>query len=284
MKYYPTMLVLAAILFTGCLDANMNDCVTIDQSAILAEYAEREGYIQTESGLIYKVIEEGDVDIPDDVRFIFINLKGTLANGEVIEETSELIFVDRFSIPLTGIREGVSLMREGSTYELVLPPELAFGNNPPGGSNIQCGAVVIYEITIDSFLRDVETYMEQNAAREDIDIIVTESGLQYHVITEGEGETAGANNTVRVFYEGKLTNDYVFDRSSGNTPAEFSVSLVIPGFAEGLQLMNEGAKYQFFIPPNLAYGDDPPRDPRSGILLLPPNAILIFEVELVEIK
>jgi len=285
MKHYLTILLLAIFIFTGCLDANNNtDCVPVDQTAILAEYADREGYIKTDSGLIYKVIDEGDIEIPEDEQYVFVSLKGELVTGDVIEETEdeELIFVDRFNHPQLGLREGVSMMNEGAIYEFVIPPELAFGNNPPVGSIIQCGAVVIYEVTLDSFLRDVDTYLEQNAAREDVE--VTDSGLQYRVIEEGEGETTNQSSTVRVFYEGKLTNDYVFDSSSGNNPAEFAVSGVIPGFAEGLQLMNEGSTYQFFIPPNLAYGNDPPIDTRTGILLLPPNVILMFEVEIVEIK
>ena len=284
MKYYLTTLLLFAILFTGCLDAN-NDpgCIPVDQSAVLAEYENREGFVKSDSGLIYRVVEEGDVEIPDDIQFVFLTLKGELVTGDVIEETEELIFVDRFNVPLLGIREGLSMMKEGATYELVIPPELAFGNNPPGGSIIQCGAVVIYEITLDSFLRDPATYLEQNANLDDV--VQTESGLQYRVIEEGEGETAAENNTVRVFYEGKLTNNYVFDSTNPNSPAEFNISgSIIRGFAEGLQLMNEGSKYQFFIPPGLAYGDNPPRDPRTGILVIPPNAILIFEVEMVEIR
>ena len=284
MKYYLTILLLFTILFTGCLDAN-NDpgCTPVDQSAVLADYENREGFVKSDSGLIYRVVDEGDVEIPEDIRYVFLTLKGKLVSGDVIEETEELIFVDRFNVPLLGIREGLAMMKEGSTYELVIPPELAFGNNPPDGSIIQCGAVVIYEITLDSFLRDPATFLEQNANNEGV--VQTESGLQYRVIEEGEGETAGENSTVRVLYEGKLTNNYVFDGTNPNSPAEFGISSpIISGFAEGLQLMNEGSTYQFFIPPGLAYGDNPPRDPRTGVLVLPPNAILIFEVEMVEIR
>lgn len=281
MKYYLTILTFAAILFTGCLDANDPGCVPVDQSSYLAEYAEKEGYITTDSGLIYRVIKEGDVEVPSDIRFVFVTFEGRLVNDEVFERTDDLIFIDKSSeILLSGIKEGLSMMKEGATYELVMPPELAFGNEPPANSIIQCGAVVIYEITLDSFLRDVETFLENNADFDDVE--VTESGLQYRVIEEGEGDHAEQNSSVRVIYEGKLTNDYVFDRSPGNSPVRFNVSEVIPGFAEGLQLMNEGSKYQFFIPPNLGYGNNPPRN-QNGILVLPPNAILVFDVEMVEI-
>ena len=280
MKYYLTILTFAALLFTGCMDANDPGCVPVDESAYLAEYADREGYEVTESGLIYRIIEMGDGEIPPENQYVFVTFSGKLVSGEVFASETDDFFPLSVGL-LPGIKEGISMMREGSKYEFVMPPELAFGNNPPAGSPILCGAVVIYEIALDSFLRDVETYLEQNAAREDV--IVTDSGLQYRIIEEGEGETADATNSVRVFYEGKLTNNYVFDRSSGDSPAQFPVSGVIPGFSEGLQLMNEGSTYEFFIPPNLAYGNNPPRNQR-GEQVLPPNAILIFEVELVEIR
>tara|TARA_R100001143_G_C3361305_1_gene136500 strand:+ start:11640 stop:12500 length:861 start_codon:yes stop_codon:yes gene_type:complete len=283
MKYNLTLLLFAALLFTGCLDANNNnDCVPVDQSAILAEYADREDYIETESGLIYKVVEEGNGEIPQENQFVFVEFKGKLVSDDVFEETDGLIFFLLNDGLIPGLREGLSLMSEGSTFELVMPPELAFGNNPPRGTIIQCGAVVIYEITLDSFLRDVDTFLEQNAAREDVEIKVTDSGLQYHVIEEGEGESPVSTDDVRVRYKGSLTNGVVFDQTDGDDTAEFRVDGVIDGFTEGLLLMNEGSKFELFIPPNLAYGNNPPRDPR-GEIVFPPNSILVFEVELVEI-
>lgn len=275
MKYYLTILIFVSILFTGCLDANNNDCIPVDESVYLTEYAAREGYTVTDSGLIYKVVEMGDGEIPQDNQYVFVTFEGKLVNGDTFEKTDDLIFFPLNSALLAGLREGLSLMQEGSTYELVMPPELAFGNTPPGNSIIQCGAVVIYEITLDSFLRDVDTYLEQNAAREDV--IVTDSGLQYRVVEEGEGESPEIIDRVRVRYKGSLTNGVIFDQTTGDDTAELVVGEVIPGFTEGLLLMNEGSKFEFFIPPNLGYGSQPPGS------AIPPNAILVFEVELVEI-
>lgn len=278
MKYYLTILLFVSILFTGCVDANNNnDCVPVDQTAVLMEYAETPGYEQTQSGLIYKVIEEGDGEIPQENQFVFVEFEGKLVSGDKFEETDGLIYFLLNNGVIPGLREGLSLMSEGSTYELVMPPELAFGDNPPNGTIIQCGAVVIYEITLDSFLRDVDTFLEQNAAREDVEINVTDSGLQYHVIEEGEGESPVLTDDVRVRYKGSLTNGVIFDQTEGDDTAEFNVNEVIDGFTEGLLLMNEGAKFEFFLPPNLAYGNQPPGS------AIPPNAILVFEVELVEI-
>jgi FKBP-type peptidyl-prolyl cis-trans isomerase FkpA/FKBP-type peptidyl-prolyl cis-trans isomerase FklB len=119
-------------------------------------------------------------------------------------------------------------------------------------------------------------YLEENGAREEVTI--TESGLQYEVVTPGDGPTPGADDRVRIQYRGTLVNGEEFDSSySRGTPAEFSVGGVIPGFSEGLQLMEVGSTYRFVIPSDLAYG------PQGSGAAIGPDATLIFEVELLEI-
>jgi FKBP-type peptidyl-prolyl cis-trans isomerase FkpA/FKBP-type peptidyl-prolyl cis-trans isomerase FklB len=105
----------------------------------------------------------------------------------------------------------------------------------------------------------------------------TASGLQYQVITEGKGAKPAATDTVKVHYVGTLLNGSKFDSSiDRGEPAQFPLNGVIAGWTEGLQLMPVGSKYKFWIPGNLAYGDRG----RPGI---EPNALLTFEVELLEI-
>jgi FKBP-type peptidyl-prolyl cis-trans isomerase FkpA len=108
---------------------------------------------------------------------------------------------------------------------------------------------------------------------------VTESGLQYQVLTEGTGAKPKATDQVKVDYVGTLLNGTKFDSSiDRGQPATFPLNGVIPGWTEGLQLMSVGSKYKFFIPGNLAYGEQ--GQPQGGI---GPNEVLIFEVELKEI-
>jgi FKBP-type peptidyl-prolyl cis-trans isomerase len=119
-------------------------------------------------------------------------------------------------------------------------------------------------------------FIEKNKDAEGV--VVTASGLQYKVISEGDGAKPTVNDTVRVHYTGTLLNGTEFDSSvRRGQPAEFGVGQVIPGWTEALQLMNVGSKYQLFIPSDLAYGD------RGAGQLIGPGAMLAFEVELLDI-
>lgn len=119
-------------------------------------------------------------------------------------------------------------------------------------------------------------FLEENKAKEGV--TTTESGLQYRVITEGSGAKPTATDTVTVHYSGKLLDGTEFDSSySRNEPAVFGLNSVIPGWTEGLQLMSEGSKWELVIPSDLAYGPG-----ANGPI--PPNSVLVFEVELLEVK
>jgi FKBP-type peptidyl-prolyl cis-trans isomerase len=128
----------------------------------------------------------------------------------------------------------------------------------------------------DQNLQAGQAFLEQNRDREGV--METESGLQYRVIEEGEGESPAAEDRVTVHYKGTLIDGTEFDSSyDRGEPATFALDRVIPGWTEGLQLMKEGAKYEFFIPSDLAYGEQGRPGP------IGPNATLIFEVELLEV-
>lgn len=117
-------------------------------------------------------------------------------------------------------------------------------------------------------------FLEENL--QNSDVFETESGLQYRVIEEGDGEKPLATDEVMVNYRGTLLNEQEFDSSA--EPITFPLNRVIPGWTEGVQLMSVGSTYQFFIPAELAYGDNPP--PGS---IIEPGSVLIFEVELLDI-
>jgi FKBP-type peptidyl-prolyl cis-trans isomerase FklB len=124
---------------------------------------------------------------------------------------------------------------------------------------------------------DGEKFLAENAKKEGVKVLP--SGLQYKVITPGTGRSPKATDTVTTHYKGTLIDGTEFDSSyKRGEPATFPVSGVIPGWTEALQLMKEGAKWQLFLPPGLAYGE------RGAGRDIGPNATLIFEVELISVK
>lgn len=128
-----------------------------------------------------------------------------------------------------------------------------------------------------SALETGKAYLAENARKPGV--ITTASGLQYLVLAEGAGKSPKLKDTVVVNYRGTLLNGVEFDSSylAGREPAEFSLKRVIKGWKEGVQLMKEGAKFRFFIPPELAYGK------RGSGIDIGPNETLIFEVELLKV-
>ena len=121
-----------------------------------------------------------------------------------------------------------------------------------------------------------ERYLAENAQKEGVTVLP--SGLQYVVLTEGTGAKPKATDRVKCHYEGRLTDGTVFDSSyRRGEPAVFLLNGVIAGWTEGVQLMGEGAKFRFFIPYQLAYGE------RGAGQSIPPYAAVVFDVELIEV-
>jgi FKBP-type peptidyl-prolyl cis-trans isomerase FklB len=122
-----------------------------------------------------------------------------------------------------------------------------------------------------------DAFLAENASKEGV--VVTESGLQYKVLEEGEGDSPTAADVATVHYRGTLIDGTQFDSSyDRGQPAIFPVGGVIPGWTEALQLMKPGAKWQLFIPSGLAYGE------RGAGQDIGPNATLIFDVELISVE
>ncbi|NLE29099.1 MAG: FKBP-type peptidyl-prolyl cis-trans isomerase [Phycisphaerae bacterium] len=124
-------------------------------------------------------------------------------------------------------------------------------------------------------LAEAKAFLETNAKKEGVKTLP--SGLQYKVIKSGTGETPQATDKVKVNYVGKFLNGQEFDSSyKRGEPAEFNADQVIPGWTEALTMMKEGDKWELYIPPSLGYGE-------MGRGPIPPNSLLIFEVELLDV-
>ncbi|MFC4728530.1 FKBP-type peptidyl-prolyl cis-trans isomerase [Coralloluteibacterium thermophilus] len=123
---------------------------------------------------------------------------------------------------------------------------------------------------------EADAFLAENGQKEGVQ--TTASGLQYQVVTEGSGATPGETDTVRVHYVGTLLDGTTFDSSRDRgEPAEFQLNQVVPGWSEGVALMPVGSTYRFWIPAELGYGE------RGVPGAIPPNALLVFEVELLDI-
>ena len=125
-----------------------------------------------------------------------------------------------------------------------------------------------------SSLEKGQAFLQDNASKEGV--TTTASGLQYKVLQEGNGKSPKSTDTVRVNYRGTLINGTEFDKSS--SPIEFPLNQVISGWTEGVQLMKEGSRYEFYIPSDLAYGK------RGAGGAIGPDETLIFQVELIKVK
>ncbi|MFL1484562.1 FKBP-type peptidyl-prolyl cis-trans isomerase [Marinobacter sp. LN3S78] len=121
-----------------------------------------------------------------------------------------------------------------------------------------------------------EAFLAENAEREEV--MTTDSGLQYEVLEEGDGEKPTPEDEVKVHYTGELLSGEVFDSSrERGEPVTFRLNQVIEGWTEGLQLMSEGSRYKLYIPSDLAYGP-------GGNMSIGPNETLVFDVELLEVN
>lgn len=255
----------ALFVFTGCLDS-ADPYDDTEDLAFLADYAQESGVDSTSNGLLYRIIEQGEGARPGPESIVIADLEGASIDGEVTVNTFDGDFPAIISLErdLAGFREGFQLMNAGSTFEMAFPTRLAYGD----------GRVLFFDRV--EFLNTQENFIAEYTQQEDV--VPTDSGLRYRVITEGEGEHPDENSTVTINYTGTLINGAEFDSNPGDPITwNFSSSPPISGFLEGVQLMTPGSTYEFLIPENLAYGDAPP----SGLY---PGAALIFEVELLEVQ
>jgi len=144
------------------------------------------------------------------------------------------------------------------------------------GQLVQQATMAAQQALLDKNAAEGEAFLAENATKEGI--MTTDSGLQYEILTQGDGPQPTATSRVKVHYRGTLIDGTEFDSSyQHGEPTDFGVGSVIAGFGEGLQLMPVGSHYRFFIPAGIAYGM------QAAGSIIGPNSTLIFEVELQEI-
>lgn len=235
----------------------------------------------TDSGLQYAIIEAGDGPSPQPGDIVRVHYTGKLAGGTVFDSSYDrekpIQFVVGMGQVIPGWDEAVQLLKAGDKARLVVPAELAYGEKGVG-EDIPPNSTLYFEMELLD-VRPGENDPPTTVAEEDY--ITTESGLKYYDIKVGDGDSPRRGEMPLVHYVGWLEDGTKFDSSRDRgAPFHFTLGVeqVIPGFEEGVLSMNVGGKRQLVIPPNLAFGAE------GAGSLIPPNATLIYEVELLAIS
>ena len=203
------------------------------------------------------------------------NAEGSLAVGKINRQRFEGYFKDLDALPLIDIK-----MVERGFADGLNKLDIEVLKNEDRKKIMAAFEVEInkkYAKITEQFKAAGEGFLEMNKTKPGI--MTTASGLQYQVVKAGKGAHPTATSTVKVHYQGSIPEGGIFDSSLGREPVSFVLNQVIPGWTEGIQLMNIGSKYKFFIPQELAYGGNPPPN-----TIIKPYSPLIFEVELLSIE
>ena len=250
--------------------------ITQNNDFTFQDSGENNKLITTDSGLKYEIIKMGTGDKPLSTDKVEVHYHGTLDDGTVFDSS-----VDRgetVTFPLNrvikGWTEGLQLMPVGSKFKFIIPPNLGYGSRPIG--SIPPNSTLIFEVE----LFNVEKPFVDKDFNLPAEEKTLESGLRYldHIV--GTGEAAVAGKEVVVHYSGYLADGTKFDSSHDRgTPFVFVLDQgrVIKGWDEGVAGMKKGGKRTLIIPPDLGYGE------RGAGGVIPPNATLMFEVELLDI-
>ena len=236
-----------------------------------------EAGMTTDSGLQYVILEEGDGASPKPGDVVSVHYAGSLEDGTEFDNSYKRGEPIQFALGtgqvIPGWDEGIALLKVGDKARLTIPSELAYGENG-AGAVIPPNATLIFEVELMGIQEGAPAAPIEYS--ED-DLTETESGLKYYDIEEGTGATPENGQPVTAHYTGWLEDGTKFDSSlDRGQPFQFVVGVgqVIPGWDEGIGTMKVGGKRLLVIPSDLAYGEAG----AGGVI--PPNATLIFEVEL----
>jgi FKBP-type peptidyl-prolyl cis-trans isomerase len=244
---------------------------------------ERHDSWKTETGLKVIELQEGEGGLPEKGDIVSIRYTGWyLDGGKEFDSTARLDGPMKARIGkgelLSGLDEGVATMRKGGKRILILPPSLAYGEEGRPGV-VAPNAWIKFEVELVDIEPGPAPILPWNDAGKEI--VATQTGLQFVEFEMGDGEFPELSNTVVVNYSGFLDDGTLFDSTyNQGGPAEFELSekRLIPGFVEGLLSMQPGGKRKLIIPPFLGYGS------KGFGKAIPPNATLIYDVELLEVK
>ncbi|MFT7034724.1 MAG: FKBP-type peptidyl-prolyl cis-trans isomerase FkpA [Cyclobacteriaceae bacterium] len=235
------------------------------------------------TGLRYVSNSVGNRELHEPGDFAVIHYEGKLLDGSVFDSSLDrdpFAFQVGTGSVIAGFDEGVRNINIEGSGIILIPSYLGYGSG--GSGSIGANEVLVFNIQvlsdaqiIDMEFAEIDEYVSTSSLEDEEE---TESGIIYKITTAGQGDTAKDGDEVAISYKGYLLDGTVFDQST-TTTLDYTVGRdgLIDGWNESVYLLNEGAKGTFIIPSPLGYG-------RSGFNTIPPNTVLIFDIELVEIK
>lgn len=241
------------------------------------------------SGIWYTVTKSTEGKKPSDKATVTAHYAGRLLNGDQFDSSYDRKqpFTTTLDRVIVGWRIAIPTLAKGEKATFFIPSALAYGERG-AGANIPPNAVLAFDIELIDF--EEPRSAKEQAAKDDkliqsflkakgIDASKTDSGIYYQITKEGEGESPNIGSNVKTHYKGMLLDGKVFDSSyDRGQPLDFPLANVIPGWQQAIPLLSKGGKGTFYIPSGLAYGE------RGAGGVIPPNAVLIFEVELLDFK
>lgn len=272
---------------SGCIDNDMPD--TAAQLALDVQKIEKHlednnitNFVKDPSGVFYVIHELGLGEQPLTTDYVNMTYVAKLMSGTtVFEQTSVPVFLTVNNINIGGLRVALPKFPEGTIATVYIPSVLAYGTG--SSPTIPQNSNLIFDIELFNVVSNTNGILAVQMANIDQYIVENEienvqidpSGLRYVIHEEGTGPKPTLSNSVRVKYEGTFfSNGETFDEA--NLPVTFTLSGLIEGWKIGFQLLPEGSKATLYIPSGLGYGI-------TGNNSIPPHAILVFEVELVEV-
>ncbi len=285
--------VLLGLLVAACgpatpqeADADTDTADTTNEEADSGEAGSETGSRVTASGLEYVEIEAGVGPRAQPGDLVQVHYTGTLEDGTEFDSSAggePISFVLGEGRVIPGWDEGIALMNVGGKAQLIVPPELGYGSQDygpiPGGStlyfDVELVSVEPAPTPVIPPTAEPPTFVNPD------DYTVTDSGLQYYFLEEGDGEMPQPGEVASVNFTGWIQDGLQFADSQDGVPIDFIVGEeeILPGWDEMALLMQVGDVVQFVLPPELALGEE---GAPNGVI--PPNATLVFEMELVEIK
>ncbi len=279
---------LAIVALLAAAPALAEDARLSDQAnkAFLQKFAQQKGVTVTPSGLEIRVVKKGNGKQPSASDTVLVAYRGQLITGQIFDQTQPgktATFPVGQLIP--GWTEALQRMHEGDEWQIVVPPQLAYGAE--GAGPIPPNQALVFEMQLIKVVSNDrpdpraslteaanKAFLSKFSAQKGV--LVTNSGIAIKILQSGYGKRPSATDKVQVNYRGQLVNGAVFDMTEPGLPATFQVNHLIPGWTEALQKMREGDHWQIAIPANLAYG-------QTGNGPIPPDQVLVFDLELLKV-